>query len=112
MTIDSVRLGEIYFNDATYCFQGWQSCNGCHPDNARTDGLNWDLLNDGMGNPKNCKSLLLAHETPPALITGIRPTAEIAVRAGFTHIQFTQIEEGQAKAVDKYLSFFGIAATD
>ena len=103
LTIDSVRLGEIYFNDATYCFQGWQSCNGCHPDNARTDGLNWDLLNDGMGNPKNCKSMLLAHETPPAMITGIRPTAEIAVRAGFTHIQFTQIEEGHALAVDKYL---------
>ena len=103
LTIDSVRLGEIYFNDATYCFQGWQSCNGCHPDNARMDGLNWDLLNDGMGNPKNCKSMLLAHETSPAMITGIRPTAEIAVRAGFTHIQFAQIEEGQAIAVDKYL---------
>ncbi len=103
LVIDSVRLGEIYFNDATYCFQDWQSCNGCHPDNARTDGLNWDLLNDGIGNPKNCKSLLLAHETPPAMISGIRPTAEIAVRAGFTHIQFAQIEEGHAKAVDKYL---------
>ncbi len=104
LTIDSVRLGEIYFNDATYCFQGWQSCNGCHPDNARTDGLNWDLLNDGIGNPKNCKSMLLAHETSPAMITGIRPTAEIAVRAGFTHIQFVQIEEGHAIAVDKYLN--------
>jgi cytochrome c peroxidase len=38
------------------------------------------------------------------MITGIRPTAEIAVRAGFTHIQFTQIEEEHASAVDKYLS--------
>jgi YVTN family beta-propeller protein len=101
--MDEVRLGEMYFNDATYCFQGWQSCNGCHPDDARTDGLNWDLLNDGMGNPKNCKSMLLAHKTAPAMITGIRPTAEIAVRAGFTHIQFTQIEEEYAAAVDKYL---------
>lgn len=101
--MDSIRLGEMYFNDATYCFQGWQSCNGCHPDEARTDGLNWDLLNDGIGNPKNCKSMLLAHETPPAMITGIRSTAEIAVRKGFTHIQFTQIEETHATAVDKYL---------
>lgn len=101
--MDEVRLGEMYFNDATYCFQSWQSCNGCHPDEARTDGLNWDLLNDGMGNPKNCKSMLLAHETPPAMITGIRPSAEVAVRAGFTHIQFTQIEEGHAAAIDKYL---------
>ncbi|MBT6006055.1 MAG: YVTN family beta-propeller repeat-containing protein [Prolixibacteraceae bacterium] len=101
--INEVRMGEIYFNDATYCFQSWQSCNGCHPSDARTDGLNWDLLNDGMGNPKNCKSMLLAHETPPAMITGIRPNAEAGVRAGFTHIQFTQIEETRATAVDKYL---------
>lgn len=101
--MDEVRRGEMYFNDATYCFQGWQSCNGCHPSDARTDGLNWDLMNDGMGNSKNCKSMLLAHETPPAMITGIRPTAEIAVRSGFTHIQFTQIEEEYAVAVDKYL---------
>lgn len=100
---DIVRLGEIYFNDASYCFQGWQSCNGCHPNDARTDGLNWDLMNDNMGNPKNCKSMLGAHETAPAMITGIRPDAETAVRAGFTHIQFVQIEEEHAKAVDEYL---------
>ncbi len=23
--------GEKYFNDANHCYQGWQSCNGCHP---------------------------------------------------------------------------------
>lgn len=101
---DSVRLGEIYFNDAAYCFQGWQSCNGCHPNEARTDGLNWDLLNDGMGNPKNCKSMLLSHETPPAMISGIRPSAKVAVRAGFRHIQFAQVEESRARAVDQYLA--------
>ncbi len=101
--MDEIRRGEMIFNDATYCFQAWQSCNGCHPDEARTDGLNWDLMNDGMGNPKNCKSMLLAHATPPSMITGIRPSAEIAVRAGFTHIQFTHIEEENATAVDKYL---------
>ncbi len=100
---DPVRLGEIYFNDATYCFQGWQSCNGCHPGEGRTDGMNWDLLNDGIGNPKNCKSMLGSHETAPAMITGIRPDAETAVRAGFTHIQFVQIDEEHARAVDEYL---------
>jgi cytochrome c peroxidase len=103
LTIDSVRLGEMVFNDARHCFQQWQACTGCHPNDARTDGLNWDLLNDGIGNPKNCKSMLLAHVTPPSMITGIRPTAEISVRAGFRHIQFTHIDEGKAKAVDHYL---------
>lgn len=101
--MDEVRLGEKYFNDATFCFQSWQSCTGCHPNEARTDGLNWDLLNDGMGNSKNCKSMLLAHETPPSMITGIRPNAEVAVRAGFRHIQFVMIEEEHAAAVDTYL---------
>ena len=100
---NQIRLGEIYFNDATYCFQAWQSCNGCHPGDARTDGLNWDLLNDGMGNPKNCKSMLGSHETAPAMISGIRPDAETAVRAGFRHIQFVQIEDEHALAVDAYL---------
>ena len=31
--------------------KGWQSCNGCHPGDGRTDGMNWDLMNDGVGNP-------------------------------------------------------------
>jgi DNA-binding beta-propeller fold protein YncE/mono/diheme cytochrome c family protein len=97
-------IGERIFNDASYCFQGWQSCNGCHPGEARTDGLNWDLLNDGIGNPKNCKSMLLAHLTPPVMISGIRGSAEVAVRAGFKHIQFSSITEEDAKFVDAYLT--------
>ena len=24
------QKGEKYFNDAGHCYQGWQSCNGCH----------------------------------------------------------------------------------
>ncbi|HEY5914869.1 MAG TPA: YncE family protein [Verrucomicrobiae bacterium] len=61
------RQGEFFFNDAGICFQGWQSCATCHPGGGRVDGLNWDLLNDGIGNPKNTRSLLLAHKTPPAM---------------------------------------------
>jgi len=60
-----VRKGETLWNDATMCFQGWQSCSSCHSSDARTDALNWDLLNDGIGNPKNSKSMLLVHKTPP-----------------------------------------------
>ncbi len=98
-----IDKGERVFHDATYCFQNWQSCNSCHPGDARIDGLNWDLLNDGLGNPKNTKSLLYSHVTPPAMISGIRERAEMAVRAGFTHIQFTQISEDHALSVDEYL---------
>ncbi len=97
------QKGERYFNDASLCFQNWQSCNGCHPGDARTDGLNWDLLNDGIGNSKNCKSLLFSHVTAPSMITGIRADAETAVRKGFTHIQFYQVDEEIANYVDAYL---------
>ena len=97
------QLGEKYFNDATKCFQHWQSCSGCHPGDARMDGMNWDLMNDGIGNPKNCKSLLYSHTTPPNMISGIRENAEIAVRAGFRLIQFFDIDEESAICVDNYL---------
>jgi cytochrome c peroxidase len=97
------RTGEFYCNDAGICFQGWQSCATCHPGEARVDGLNWDLLNDGIGNPKNTKSLLLAHKTPPAMSMGVRETAETAVRAGIQHILFTVQPEEVAVAIDTYL---------
>jgi cytochrome c2 len=95
--------GERYFNDASHCFQNWQSCNGCHPGEGRTDGMNWDLMNDGVGNPKNCKSMLFGHVTPPCMISGIRAHAELAVRAGFKYIQFFDVSEEDALCVDAYL---------
>jgi len=111
--VDTIRLGpepklslagrgEMLFHDATICFQHWQSCSTCHPD-ARTDALNWDLLNDGVGNPKNTKSMLHSHATPPAMWTGVRETAEAGVRAGIEHILFLERPEEEAAAIDVYL---------
>ncbi len=96
------RTGHLLFNDAALCFQQWQSCASCHPD-GRADGLNWDLLNDGIGNPKNTLSLLLAHRTPPAMSTRVRANAEAAVRAGIRHIQFADRPEEDAQALDAWL---------
>ena len=101
--ITPIRRGEILFNDATICFQKWQSCASCHPD-VRTDALNWDLLNDGMGNPKNVKSLVLSHKTPPSMALGVRDRAEVAVRAGIRYIQFAVRPEEDAQAIDAYIS--------
>lgn len=95
--------GERAFNDANNCYQNWQSCNGCHPGDGRTDGMNWDLMNDGVGNPKNCKSMLYSHVTAPNMISGIRANAEIAVRAGYKHIQFCDVPEDIAVATDAYM---------
>lgn len=102
-TESAVNKGEKIFNDASHCFQNWQSCNGCHPGDARTDGMNWDLMNDGVGNSKNCKSLLFSHVTPPNMISGIRASANVAVRAGFNFIQFFDISEADAINVDEYM---------
>ena len=112
------RRGEIYWNDATLCFQQWQSCASCHPD-ARMDGYNWDLLNDGQGNPKNAKSLLYAYKTPPTMWEAVRDNPEPenpadawdtstrgiqCIRTGFKWILFTEPSEEKCKDIDAYLA--------
>jgi len=96
------RRGEMVFNDATLCHQHWQSCASCHPD-ARVDALNWDLLNDGIGTPKNVRSLLLAHRTPPSMSAGVLPTAEESVRRLVRHLFWKVWTEEHYAAVDQYL---------
>ncbi len=96
------RLGEQYFHDATLCFQHWQSCASCHPD-GRADALYWDLLNDGLGNTKNTKSLLMAALTPPVMSRGVRADAGMAVAAGIRHIQFSEPSPQQTEAIEQYL---------
>ena len=99
----TLRRGEMYFNDATICFQGWQSCASCHDDDARVDGLNWDLLNDGIGNPKDTKSLVLSHQTPPVMSLGVRATAEIAVRNGIVNSLESTLPEEVPAEMDEWL---------
>ena len=96
------RRGEMLFHDAGISFQHWQSCASCHSD-ARIDGLNWDLMNDGLGNPKNTRSLLFSHKGGPAMSLGVRATAEDAVRAGILHSLFATRSEEDAEAIDAYL---------
>jgi DNA-binding beta-propeller fold protein YncE/mono/diheme cytochrome c family protein len=101
-----IRRGEKLFNDALICREHWQSCITCHPD-ARADALSWDLVNDGVDNSKNTKNLLYSHATPPAMITGVRPDAETAVRAGVIHILFGKLPEEDYVAMDGYLKSLG-----
>jgi cytochrome c peroxidase len=100
--IDEARRGEMIFHDGTYCFQHWLSCTTCHP-SARADGNNWDLLNDGIGNPKNTKSMLFAYRTPPMMAQGVRADMSAAVAAGFKFILFRQPNDGDVSAVEAYL---------
>lgn len=95
------RRGELAWNDATLCYQHWQSCASCHPD-ARSDALNWDLLNDGMGNPKNAKGMLYSRLTPPAMWHGVRKTADVAIRTGFQYILFQNPPEEVYTDIEHY----------
>ncbi len=101
-TTSDIRRGEMIFNDGEKCFQKWQSCASCHPDGSM-DAMNWDLLNDGVGNHKNVKSLLLSYVTPPVMSSGVRADAETAVRAGMHHIQFLEFDGNDVDTIDAYL---------
>ena len=98
----SERMGEQIWYDARFCYQKWESCASCHPD-ARTDAINWDNINDGLGNPKQTKSMVFSHRTPPVMITGARADAETAVRKGMLFIQFNVLSEEMLCNIDAYL---------
>ena len=99
---DQVRLGQRLFHDATICFQNWLSCATCHPNEGRVDGLNWDNLNDGVGNPKNLKSLLFAHRTPPMMWRGVRADLDVSLRKSFNFVLRVP-KPGELEALRAYL---------
>src|SRR5205823_3456009 len=59
---DAARRGAILFHSSRATFQGQFSCASCHP-NGGSDGLNWDLTRDGIGNFMNTRSLLGVKDT-------------------------------------------------
>ncbi len=97
------RKGEMLFNDARFCFQRWFSCASCHQEDATVDGLSWDLPNDGVGNPKNVKSLHDVHDTAPAMWGGVRKDMHAAVAAGQRFLGFLPDEE-RHKALIAYIN--------
>ena len=99
---DRVRRGEMLWNDGTMCFQQWQSCASCHPE-GRSDALNWDQLNDGIGNPKQSKSMLYSPFTPPMMVKGVRPDFHAANRKGIRFIQFVVRPEADAECLDAFV---------
>ena len=85
---DAVRRGEIYFHDATCCFQRWHSCASCHLDGGRIDGLTWDFTRDGIGNGKDVISLVYMQHTPPHNRRATRPDPLECIRTGVTGSHF------------------------
>ncbi len=91
---DRIRKGERLYNSGKTCYQSWLSCATCH-EGGRMDGLNWDLLNDGQGNPKNARAHVLSSVTAPTNITGCREDARVSVRAGYKNIEFQEAPEAE-----------------
>lgn len=79
---DAARRGEIYFHDATRCFQRWHSCATCHLDGGRIDALPWDFLRDGIDNGKDVISLVHMPHTPPHNRLATRPDPRHCIETG------------------------------
>jgi len=79
---DAARRGEIFFHDATRCYQRWHSCASCHLDGGRTDGLPWDFVRDGVDNPKDVISLVHMHRTAPHNRRATRPDPWTCMQTG------------------------------
>ncbi|MBO5109943.1 MAG: c-type cytochrome [Clostridia bacterium] len=99
---DAERGGERLWNDATIGFGQWQSCASCHPD-GRNDALNWDNMNDGIGTPKQVRSMVGAWLRGRVMATGIRANVPVANRAGVRYILFNAgMPESEIEKIDAY----------
>jgi YVTN family beta-propeller protein len=101
---DAVRRGEIYFHDATRCFQHWHSCATCHLDGGRVDGLPWDFLRDGIDNGKDVPSLVNLLHTPPYNRLATRPDARYCIETG---VQGSHHVTPEPEEVDDLLAYVG-----
>jgi YVTN family beta-propeller protein len=99
---DAARRGEIYFHDATRCFQRWHSCASCHLDGGRVDGLPWDFMRDGIDNGKDVISLINMHHTPPHNRRATRADPRECVRTGVLGSHFIAPEPAD---VDDLLAY-------
>lgn len=101
---DAARRGEIYFHDATRCFQRWHSCATCHLDGGRIDGLPWDFTRDGLGNTKDVISLLYMQHTSPHNRLATRPDPRECMRTGVTGSHFIVPEPADVDDLLAYVS--------
>ncbi len=94
------REGEMRFNDGRICFENWYSCSSCHQENGTMDSLNWDLINDGMGNPKNAKSMHNGIFEAPAMWSGVRADQNVGTMAGQRFLGFLPDDDVQAALME------------
>ena len=96
------RQGQILWNDATVCYQNWQSCSSCHPDTS-TDGLFWDFdVTDRVS--FNTKSPIMAFRTPPVTFSGgVEDAEEEIILSVYGDLYNASFKEEQYSALNEYL---------
>jgi YVTN family beta-propeller protein len=72
--------GELLFHDARLSFEGWYSCQSCHPDGHTSGRLNDNFSDGSFGTPKRVLSLLGAKDTGPWAWNGKMADLEAQVR--------------------------------
>lgn len=91
------------WNDATLCYQNWQSCASCRPV-AHIDGLYWDNLNFRIRTLTQAKHMLHSFDRGRVMEARIRAETMTAVKAGFKYIMLNAgITQKQYDAVRAYL---------
>ncbi|HJN09272.1 MAG TPA: beta-propeller fold lactonase family protein [Pirellulaceae bacterium] len=100
----TVRRGEIIFHDATHAFQRWHSCASCHANEGRIDGLRWDFLGDGIGNPKDTISLLYFDKTEPMNRRATMQSARACARGGLESTHMIVPTEQEVEDLFRYLT--------
>jgi YVTN family beta-propeller protein len=100
--LDAARRGEVLFHSGRMTFQGQFTCASCHPDGG-SDGLNWDLPRDGVGNFLNTRSLLGVRDTAPYGWHGSSPTLADRVAGTLRTLQRHEPQESEVADLVAYL---------
>jgi YVTN family beta-propeller protein len=98
---DAARRGAVLFHSGTMTFQGQFTCASCHPGGG-SDGLDWDLPRDGVGNFLNTRSLRGVRDTAPYGWHGSSPT--LADRVAGT-LRTLQRHEPQGTEVEDLVAY-------
>ncbi len=101
---DAVRRGALIFHDARRSFQHWHSCATCHQHGGRVDGLSWDFVADGLGNPKDTVSLIGLAETEPMNRRATVANAYDCVRNGLFSTNLKPVERRVVDDLFAYLA--------
>jgi DNA-binding beta-propeller fold protein YncE/mono/diheme cytochrome c family protein len=99
---DAARRGEILFNSAKLTFSQQFTCASCHP-NGGSDGLNWDLPRDGVGNFVQTRSLLGVRHTAPYGWHGTSKTLADRVRGTLETLHQYKPSAAEVDAIAAYL---------